>query len=102
MLIKIENDVYFISQRLKELDESYEVYYNTNSKSYEVHSTMQVKNSYCFKVPFDVLDERTILHAKRTRIENRDRIIAEIEKDNLLLEQKNVKKQVEMLKEALC
>ena len=102
MLIKIENDVYFISQRLKEIDSSYLVYYNTISKNYEVHSKDQIKNSYCFRVPFDVLDERTIIHAKRTRIENRDRIIAEIERENLLLEQKNIKNQVEMLKEALC
>ena len=101
-LIKIENDVYFICQRLKEIDESYEVYYNLLTKSYEVHSNAQIKNSYCFKVPFDVLDERTLWHARKTSIENRDKIIAEIEKENYLLEQKNIKKQVEMLKEALC
>lgn len=101
-LVKIEGDPYFISERLKEVDVSYVIYYNLISKNYEVHSNEQVKNSYCFRVPFDVLDERTVLHAKRTRSENRDKIIAEIEKDNLLLEQQNIKKQVEMLKEALC
>ena len=101
-LIKIEGDPYFIAQRLKEVDSSYEVYFNKNTQSYEVHSNQQKKGSYCFRVPFDQLDERTIIHAKRTRIENRDKIIAEIEKENLLLEEKNIKKQVEMLKEALC
>lgn len=101
-LIKIENDVFFITQRLKVVDKSYEIYYNLATKSYEVHSNEQVKNSYCFRVPYDCLDERTIFYAKKTRSENRDKIIAEIEKDNLLLEQKNIKKQVEMLKEMLC
>lgn len=101
-LIKIEGDAYFICERLKEIDSSYEVYYNLATRSFEVHSNEQIKNSYCFKVPFNVLDERTIVYAKRTRIENRDKIIAEIEKENLLLEQKNIKNQVEMLKEALC
>lgn len=101
-LIKIVGDPFFIAERLKEIDSSYEVYYNLSTSAYEVHSNEQVKNSYCFKVPFDVLDERTLFHARRTRAENRDKIIAEIEKDNFLLEQKNIKKQVEMLKEALC
>ena len=101
-LVKIEGDAFFISERLKEIDNSYEIYFNLNTNCFEVHSNEQIKNSYCFKVPFSTLDERTIIHAKRTRAENRDKIIAEIEKDNLLLEQKNIKKQVEMLKEALC
>lgn len=101
-LIKIVGDPFFIAERLREVDGSYEIYFNLVTKSYEVHSTEQIKNSYCFKVPFDTLDERTIFHAKRTRAENRDKLIAEIEKENLLLEQKNLKKQVEILKEALC
>lgn len=101
-LIKIEGDPFFIAERLKEIDESYEIYYNLSLSCYEVHSKEQAKSSYCFRVPFSALDERTIFHARRTRIENRDKIIAEIERDNLLLEQKNIKKQVEMLKEALC
>ena len=101
-LILIENDTYFISQRLKEIDSSYRIYFNLSNKCYEVHSVEQVKDSYCFKIPFDTLDERTIHHARRTRIENRDKIIAEIDRENLLLEQKNIKKQVELLKESLC
>lgn len=101
-LVLIEGDPFFISERLKEVDPSYVIYFNLAQKSYEVHSLEQVKNSYCFKVPYSDLDERTIIHAKRTRIENRDKIIAEIEKDNLLLEQKNIKKQVELIKESLC
>lgn len=101
-LIKIIGDPYFICERLKEIDSSYEIFYNLTTKSFEVHSNEQYKNSYCFRVPFDSLDERTIWHAIKTRAENRDKIIAEIEKDNLLLEKKNIKKHVEMLKEALC
>ena len=97
--IKIQNDVYFICQRLKEVDPSYEVYYNLATGNYEVHSSAQVKSSYCFKVPFKVLDQRTVWHAIKTRAENRDKIIAEIEKSNLLLEKKNLKKQVDILKD---
>lgn len=101
-LIKIEGDPYFIAQRLKEIDDSYEVYFNLEVGKYEVHSNQQVKGSFCFRLPFEILDERTLSHALRTRIENRDKIIAEIERQNLLLEKKNLKKQVDILKEALC
>lgn len=101
-LIKIESDCYFICQRLKEVDKSYEVYYNRSQDCYEVHSKEQYKSTYCFKVPYKVLDERTIDYAIKTRSENRDKLIAEIERDNQLLEQRNLKNQVNLLKEALC
>ena len=101
-LIKIDNDVFFIVNRLKEIDKSYEVYYNLDQKCYEVHSREQKKNSYCFRVPFDTLDERTLFYAKKTRYENREKLLAEIEKANEVLYEKNVKEQASLLKEFLC
>lgn len=101
-LIKIECDNFFIGKRLKEVDESYEIYFNLKSNSYEVHSNKQEKGSFCFKVPFEVLDERTVDYAIKTRRENRDKIIAEIEKNNQLLYEKNLKEQVNLLKEIIC
>ena len=74
-LIKIDNDVFFIANRLKEIDCSYEIYYNLDFKCYEVHSNEQKKNTYCFRVPFDVLDERTIFYARKTRYENIEKIV---------------------------
>ena len=74
-LIKIECDCYDIANRLKEIDRSYEVYYNLNLKSYEVHSKEQFKSSYCFKIPYDCLDERTIDYANKTLSKNRDILI---------------------------
>ena len=100
-LIKIQSDCYFISQRIKEIDRSYEIYYNLNEKCFEVHSNSQVKNSYCFKVPYDTLDERTITFAYKTSVCNMDEIIKEIDKHNQLLYEKNVKNQVNLLKEML-
>lgn len=101
-LVLIENDNYFICQRLKEIDDSYFVVYNLNRECYEVHSKEQIKNSYCFTISFSQLDERTILQALKTRSENRDKLIEEIEKNNQLIYEKNIKNQVNMLKEALC
>lgn len=101
-LIKIENDCYFICQRIKEVDPSYEIYFNLDNSCYEVHSSEQVKNSYCFKVPFSQIDDRTIEFAYKTKVANIDEIIAEIDRENQLLYEKEVKKQVNSLKEALC
>ena len=101
-LIKIEEDCFFICQRLKEVDPSYEVYYNLKDNSYEVHSKEQEKNSYCFKVPYNQLDGRTIDFAFKTRSQNISQLIAEIDRHNQLLYDKAIKDTVEKLKEALC
>ncbi len=101
-LIKVENDCCFICQRIKEVDPSYQIFYNTSTSSYEVHSSEQVKNSYCFKVPYPQLDARVIEFAYKTKVANIDALIAEIDKNNQLLYEKELKKQVNSLKEALC
>lgn len=100
-LIKIENDCFFICQRIKEVEPSYEIYFNIDSSSYEVHSKTQVKNSYCFKIPYSQLDDRVIDFAYKTKVENMDEIIKEIDKHNQLLYEKELKTQVESMKEAL-
>ncbi len=99
--IEIENDVYYISSRLKEIDREYRLRYNLRRSCYEVHCLDQ-KDSYCFTVPFDQLDERTLLFALKTRRENRDKIIKEIEKNNEDVYNKQIKEQVKLLKEAIC
>lgn len=98
---EIKDDVYYICDRLKEIDESYYVLYNLSKNCYEVHSSLQ-KNSYCFVVPFDELDERTLAFARRTRSDRRDKLIEEIEKNNEEVYKKQIKQQVNLLKEAIC
>ena len=101
-LIRIEADCFDIANRLREIDRSYEVYFNLNSRCYEVHSRDQVKSTYCFRVPFKNLDERTIYFAIKTLSKNKDNLIKEIEESNLRLEKENLKKQVDALKEIVC
>ena len=98
--LEINDDVYFICQRIKEIDKSYHILYNLSRHCYEVHSFEQ-KDSYCFSVPFQELDERTLQFAYRTRRENQDKIVKEIEKSNENLYKKQLKEQVNMLKEAI-
>lgn len=101
-LIQIENDVFDISNRLKEVDKSYQIFYNLSSKCFEVHSTEQKKGTYCFKVPYPELDDRTVDFALKTRRENIEKIMEEIERDNRLLEEKKLKEQVNLLREIVC
>ncbi len=101
MKIKITTDVFFIIEQLKELDPSYYVLFNTETGKYEVHSSMQSGSSYCFSVPFDSLDARTVDHALKTRIANKDKIIAEIDKENELMMKRAVKEELNNLEEAL-
>lgn len=82
MKIKILTDNYFISNRLKEIDESYYVLYNSNSKKYELHSSAQFDNSYCLTFPYSALDKRAIDFALKSRVQNKKKIFEEIEKEN--------------------
>lgn len=99
--LEIKDDVYYIDKRLKEIDDSYILLFNLDKKTYEVHSLMQ-KDSYCFTVPYQQLDERTLFYALKTRSDRRDKIIEEIEKNNEETYKKQIKQQVNLLKEAIC
>ena len=100
--LKIEDDVYFIASRLKMIDESYQIFYNLNKKTYEVHSGTVSKDSYCFTVPYSSLDSRVLDYALKTRSANRDKIIEEIEFNNQKLYEKSIKEQTKKIKEVLC
>ena len=95
----IDHDVFFIAQRIKEIDKSYFIVLNFAKGKYEVHSLAQKDISYCFTVPFDSLDERTLFYALKTRSENVEKLIEEIDKQNQKLQKDNFKKAVNKLEE---
>lgn len=100
--IFIENDNLFICQRLQQIDPSYRIVFNLKKRKYEVHSVEQFGESYCFTLPYDFLDERAVDFALKTRRENSDKIIAEIDNYNEKLYNQILKQEVDKLKEALC
>ena len=100
-LLIIKGDAFFINERLKEIDKDYFIVFNLEKKKYEVHVSGQKGGSYAFTVPYDSLDERTILFARKTRIENRDKIMDEIERENEKTYQSLVKQQTNLLKELI-
>lgn len=97
MLIEILNDVLFIGNRLREIDCDYRIFYNNKKNKFEIHNIGQVGDSYCLTVPFQYLDERTVEVVRKTRIENRKKILEEIDKYNEKIEKE---KQKEILNNA--
>ena len=85
MNIKINNDVFDICDRLKEIDYNYFIVYNTKKNRFEVHNSAQ-KQTFCLVVPFNKLDARLVGYTRKTRRENAEKIIKEIEENNKKLE----------------
>ena len=88
MLIEVENDVYFIANRLKEIDPNYQIFFNTKRKMFEVHSKGQIGGSYCLTIPYLTLDKRTLDLVNKTKIENSEKLFEEMERNNKAIEQK--------------
>ena len=91
MYIEIKTDPYFVSQRLKEIDQSYYLVFNVLRGKYEVHSSAQVGCSYCLTSPFEGLDERLLDLTKKTRRENLRQLLKEIDEENKKLENQIIK-----------
>ena len=87
MRVKVCDDLFNISSRIKNVDRSYYIVFNTNLCVYEVHSTMQKNNSFCFTVG-DRLDYYAIVRAQKTSIKRLKSIIKNIDKNNIEIEEK--------------
>ena len=92
-LFKVSSDALYICQRLKEVDESYFILFNVDKNKFEVHSSAQYENSYCFTLPYENLDTRAIDYALKTRSQNLDELIRQIDRENEMLT-KNSKKEI--------
>ena len=85
-LEKINHDLFDISKRLKSIDRRYDLFFNREKNRYEIYANGAMQMA----LPFERLDARTLTYARKTRLENLEKIIAEIEEENARLEiQKN-------------
>jgi len=83
MLTPIQNDLHNIAVRLKEINRNYRLFRNTREHRFEVHNSCNPNaRTLCFVPPFDELDERTLVHAWRTSIENYDDLATEFDAHN--------------------
>lgn len=97
----INNDVYFISQRIKDIDKNYFIVFNRLKNKYEVHAFAQQGGTYCFTIPFDSLDERVLDYTLKTRSQNITQIIKEIDEANQKLQKDNLKFATKKIEEVL-
>ena len=82
MKIRIYNDLYDVCDRVKEIHPDYEIYYDTTGKRYEVFA----KGKLQVVCPYEKLDARLIDYLYKTRIERLDKILKEIDDQNLKIE----------------
>lgn len=98
-LLKIESDCLDIIKRIQTIDKNYFVAINLDTKKYELHNSGQLYNSYCLTLPFDCLDERAYLHVLKTRVQNSDALFEEMDRQNKLLEKKQIEQVLNNFKE---
>lgn len=79
----ISHDLFNIAGRLRQIDPAYSLYRNAEQDRYEVFWY----DKLAFVVPFDRLDERTLVYAKKTRRENADELEREIDEGNAAIAQ---------------
>ena len=98
---EIESDCLDIVRRIKTVDQNYYIVFNLDNQKFELHNRDQGKGTYCLTFPFDCLDERAYLHVLKTRVQNSDLIFQEIEEENKLLHQKQIKQVLNDFKEKI-
>jgi len=89
MKIRIEDDVFEITKRVKEIDEGYYIVFDTDKQSYELHNSNQL-TSYCLTVPYQILDSRCVDLILYSSVANIDNIIEDIDNNNNIIENHNL------------
>ena len=101
----VRNDLYSISDRLKEIDEGYFIYYSYKNKRYEVHNKNQRGHTLSLVLPYKSLDERAVRLVRKTRSERVDALIRQMEEENARLEKEKtselIKKKQDDFEDAL-
>ena len=87
-LERITHDLFDIAKRLKGMDRRYKLFFNRKKNRYEIYANGAMQMA----LPFERLDARTLSYARKTRLENLEKIIAEIEKENARIEIENAKR----------
>ena len=78
MKLRITNDLFDIASRIKEIDPRYEIYFETELQKF----TLWAMGRRQVVFPYDNLDVRAIEYTYRTRVENVDELIKEIDEKN--------------------
>lgn len=94
----VEHDLYGIAERITAIEDGYFIVYDTREGRYEVHSADNKGSTYCFTVPYDALDCRTLDYCERTLVAKTDKLLKEMERNNEKIDEtkrKDFKNQME-------
>lgn len=83
----VEHDLYGIAERITAIESGYFIVYDTRAGRYEVHSADNKGNTYCFTVPYDALDCRTLDYCERTLVAKTDQLLRDMEKNNAKIDE---------------
>ncbi len=92
-LEEIKTNVYFIPERIREIDCRYRIARNVMDGRFELHHLGQMEkcgNSFCLVIPYRELDGRAIEFVHRTSVRNRNlqRELRKMEEENEKRKQK--------------
>lgn len=79
---EIKSDLYGIVKQVKQLDLNYFFLRRRRDGKIELHHRGQPDFTFCLMIPFNELDDRTLLHIWETRAEKTKEIMAAIEAHN--------------------
>ncbi len=97
-VVRVESDVFGICDRLKSIDDGYFVVYDRHRSRFEVHNSRQRGSTFALAVPYASLDARVVELVRKTRVENAERLLSEMERENARRE----KERVEGVMKSLC
>jgi hypothetical protein len=89
----ITHDLFDVSTRIKDIDADYTICRNSTENRFEVYW----HGLFAFVVPFDCLDERTLVYTQKTRRERDRSIEREIDEGNDKIEQEK-QKNIDLMK----
>lgn len=88
----IDRHISRVPERLKELDAGYFVLWNSIKNRFEVHNSDQRGSTLAFTTDFDELDNRTLIKARRSAVHRADKLMEEIRRDEIKMEEDRRKK----------
>lgn len=95
--ILITTDLFDIVKRLKAIDEKYFILFNKQTNKFEVHYSRN-HDTLEIVLPYSKLDKRTVDLVLKTKIENRKKLIEQMELNNQKIEDENNKKIIDEMK----
>lgn len=99
--ILVRSDSLGITDRVKEIDNSYFILLNRKSEKFEIHSSLQKDGTFCLELPFPFLDARTLTYVRKYRRERINDIIEEMDRENEKLQAREKAKREDVMGEAL-